>query len=136
MNTSSYREKEGMQTEDSFVKMILEYVEEQLTFGKPKESIYRELKLSGFDEESIHLVTEMAVNNCHTRYSNKRNQDMGHGIAFVLAGLFMIMLYIGGLLGASSVLFPALLIVSGAVLIAKHLPSIARFKPAMAEVKR
>jgi hypothetical protein len=125
-----------MQTEDSFVKMIIEYVEEQLTFGKPRESIYRELKLSGFDEESICMVTEMAASNCQTRYSNKRNKDMGQGIAFVLAGLFMVLLYVSGILGATSALFPGLLIVSGAMLIIKHIPSVAHIRPAMAGVKR
>lgn len=120
-----------MQTEDSFVKMIIEYVEEQLTFGKPRESIYRELALSGFDEESIYMVTEMAATNCHTRYSNKRDKDMGHGVAFVLAGLLVIALYAGGLLEATSTMFGGLMIVSGAVLMLMHLPGFARMKPAL-----
>ena len=115
--------------------MIIEYVEEQLTFGKPKESIHRELLLSGFDEESIHLVTEVAAINCHERDSNRRSKDLNQGSMILLAGVFMLMLNFADILGNSSQFIAGLLIISGGVLLAIHLPAMNRFKPVLARIR-
>ncbi|MFA0962905.1 hypothetical protein AB9P05_13965 [Roseivirga sp. BDSF3-8] len=121
---SSYNKKERIQTEDSFMKMILEYVEQQLSTGTSRESIRKELMLSGFDEESVELVTEVAESNCQVRYVHKRNQDMVHGLFFALAG--MVLLYNPMGMGMSTLLLGGLLLIAGLLLMVTHLPEAFR----------